>query len=186
MEQFPWIIAKVGLFFLPVIEPIQDHLPLEMEMMREMGFLRSYRARGSHGLSPSFFKDDGGEVLTSKLTKLLRSIWEREKVPKDRWESVIVLVCRKGDRSSCENQIGISLVSIASKLLAAFIVHRLSSSPEVYMCENHVSLRPSCWCSSQMFTLRQILEHRHDVCPFLSEIDIWVGRPCSSLGAASH
>lgn len=47
--------------------------PSEMEVIEEIGFLKRYKAAVSDGLSP-FSLDNGGDVLTSDLTKLLRSI----------------------------------------------------------------------------------------------------------------
>lgn len=40
------------------------------EVIRDMGFLKKYKAAEPKGLHPSYDKD-GGEVLTSELTKLM-------------------------------------------------------------------------------------------------------------------
>lgn len=54
----------------------------EMEVIRGIRFLTKRKAVELDGPSPSFFKDSG-EVLISKLTKLLWLIWSREEIPKD-------------------------------------------------------------------------------------------------------
>lgn len=53
----------------------------ETKVTREMDFPKKYKAVGPNDLSPFLLKD-GGEVLTSKVSKLLRLVWEREEIPK--------------------------------------------------------------------------------------------------------
>lgn len=59
-----------------------------------MMFLKMYEATGKRGLS-SFIFQDGREVSTSELTKLLGSILAKEDVPKDLYELVIVGIYKK-------------------------------------------------------------------------------------------
>lgn len=126
--------------------------PSEMEVMREMGFLKRDKAAGSDGLSPSLFKDDD-EVLTSELRKLLGSIGPREEISKDCSELVIVLICKKGDRSTCENHRGMGLVNTAFKLLAGIILRRLSGTRERCMHEDQAGFPADRGYMYQIFTL---------------------------------
>ncbi|THD24217.1 Acyl-CoA:glycerol-3-phosphate acyltransferase [Fasciola hepatica] len=135
----------------------------KMEVMWEADYLKRHKASGPDGLSPSLFKDRG-EALVSELTKLLWVIWDRERIPREWCKSVIVPIHKKGDRSSCENHRGISLVSIASKLLTGLILHRLSSAREMRTRENQAGFRSGRGCMDHIFTLRQTLEHRHIFC----------------------
>jgi hypothetical protein len=49
----------------------------------------------------------GGEILLSKIHKLISSIWNKETLP-DQWkESIIVPVHKKGDKTDCSNYHGI-------------------------------------------------------------------------------
>ena len=134
--------------------------PSEMEVIREISYLKRHKAAGPDGIPPFVFKD-GGIALATELTKLLQSIWDQEEVPRDWCESVIVPIYKKGDRSSCENHRGISLVTIASKLLTGIILRRLSAARERGTRENQAGFRPGRGCIDHIFTLRQILEHRH-------------------------
>lgn len=54
--------------------------PSEMEVIREIRFVKGHKTAGPSGPSPSF--KDGGDVLTSELTKILESICAREQIPK--------------------------------------------------------------------------------------------------------
>jgi hypothetical protein len=45
----------------------------------------------------------GGEILRSKIHKLIKSIWNKVELP-DQWkESIIVLIHKKGDKTDCSN-----------------------------------------------------------------------------------
>jgi hypothetical protein len=51
-----------------------------------------------------------GEILRSKIHKLINSIWNKEKLP-DQWkESITVPVHKNGDKTGCSNYWGISLL----------------------------------------------------------------------------
>ncbi|CAH8619115.1 unnamed protein product [Schistosoma guineensis] len=67
----------------------------------------------------------------------------------------------KGQKSSCDNHRGISLTNIVSEILASIILRRLTKAREVQTRENQAGFRPARDCIDQIFTLRQVLEHRH-------------------------
>jgi hypothetical protein len=54
----------------------------------------------------------GGEILLSAIHKLINCIFNKEELP-DQWkESIIVPVHKKGAKTFCNNYHGISLLSI--------------------------------------------------------------------------
>jgi hypothetical protein len=58
----------------------------------------------------------GGEILVSVIHKLITSIWNKEEMP-DQWkESIIVPVHKTGDKTGCNNYRGISLLSTSHKI----------------------------------------------------------------------
>jgi hypothetical protein len=70
--------------------------------------LKSYKSSGSDQI-PAELIQAGGEVLSSKIHKLINSIWNMEKLP-NRWKkSIIVPVHKKSDKTNCSNYRGISL-----------------------------------------------------------------------------
>jgi hypothetical protein len=59
----------------------------------------------------------GGETLVSVIHKLINSIWNKEELP-DQWkESIIVPIHKKDDKTDCNNYRGISLLSTSYKIL---------------------------------------------------------------------
>jgi hypothetical protein len=58
--------------------------------------LKRYKSLGSDGI-PAELIQAGGEILRSKIHKLIKPIWNKEELP-DQWkESIIVPVHKKGD-----------------------------------------------------------------------------------------
>jgi hypothetical protein len=68
----------------------------------------------------------GGETLYSEIHRLICSIWNKEKLPQQWKESVIVPIHKKGDKTDCNNYPGISLLSTAYKILSNIILARLT------------------------------------------------------------
>ncbi|CAH8871683.1 unnamed protein product [Trichobilharzia szidati] len=122
--------------------------------------MKQGKAVGSDGMTPESFKD-GGESLLSALTEVLGSVWESEEVPSGSCKSLIIPIYKKGDKSSCDNHRGISLTNIVSKILGSIILRRLCGAREAQTRENQAGFRPGRGCIDDIFTLRQILEHRH-------------------------
>ena len=60
--------------------------------------------------------------------KVMFSIWKVEKLPQD--ASIVHLYKNKGNRKSCDNHRGISLLSIAGKILARILLNILNNNLE--------------------------------------------------------
>ena len=76
--------------------------------------------------SPEIYKC-GGNILVRKLMDLFCAIWSCENVPlqyKD--ASIVHFYKNKGKKSECDNHRGISLLSIAGKILARIILNRIN------------------------------------------------------------
>ena len=60
-----------------------------------------------------------GEAVLDKLQDLFTNCWEKGSLPQDLRDAVIVsLYKNKGQKSDCSNYRGITLLSIAGKILA--------------------------------------------------------------------
>ena len=91
--------------------------PSLAEVSKATRQMSSGKAAGPDGIPAEVFKH-GGMNLNRKLTSLLRKIWSDETVPQEfRNANVIHLYKRKGDRASCDNHRGISLLVTGGKIL---------------------------------------------------------------------
>uniref|UniRef100_A0A3P8TK88 Reverse transcriptase domain-containing protein n=1 Tax=Amphiprion percula TaxID=161767 RepID=A0A3P8TK88_AMPPE len=76
------------------------------------------KAPGADAIPAEIYRS-GGPALTQKLTELFSSCWSNGTLPQDFKDASIVHVYkRKGNRQDCNNHRGISLLSIAGKILA--------------------------------------------------------------------
>jgi hypothetical protein len=87
--------------------------------------LKKYKLPGSDQI-PAELIQAGGEILLSAIHKLINSVWNKEELP-DQWkESIILPVHKKGDKIDCNNYRGISLLSISYIILSNILLSRLS------------------------------------------------------------
>lgn len=115
-------------------------------------FFKRHKAAGA-GESSSSFIGGSGQVLQSELTKLLGSIWAKERIPKFCSALVIVPIYKKDGRFSYVDHKGISLVDTGSKLLVGIILCFLSVTLEGCVLENQADFRPGWSCIEKIFTL---------------------------------
>ena len=100
----------------PIISEL-DTPPSMEETTRVVEQIQAGKAPGPDGIPIEIFKA-GGHHLLEHLTKLFQLFWEHGQLPQDlRDANIIHLYKNKGDRSSCVNHRGISLLSIARQNL---------------------------------------------------------------------
>jgi hypothetical protein len=76
-------------------------------------------------LVPAELIQAGGEILQSAVHKLMNYVWNKEELP-DQWkESIIVTIHKKGDKTDCNNYHEISLLSTSYKILLNILLSRL-------------------------------------------------------------
>ena len=73
----------------------------------------------------------GGPIMLQRLTQLFQSVWIAGEVPQQfKDASIVHNYKRKGNRQACDNHRGISLLSIAGKILARVLLNRLTKHLE--------------------------------------------------------
>lgn len=102
----------------------------ELEVQEAISQLSSGKAPGSDAIPSDIYKA-GGHIFVQKLTELFKSFSDQGSVPQELNDASIVhLYKRKGNRQSCDNHRGISLLSIAGKLLARVLLNLLKAHLE--------------------------------------------------------
>jgi hypothetical protein len=105
--------------------PGPSHLEVEISIAK----LKKYKSPGSDQI-PAELYQAGGETLVSVTHKLVTLIWNKEDMP-DQWkESIIVPIHKTGDKTDCNNYRGISMLSTSNKILSNILLSRLS--PYIY------------------------------------------------------
>jgi hypothetical protein len=99
--------------------------PSRLEVEIAIAKLKKYKSPDSDQI-PAELIQAAGEILLSAIHKLVNSVLNKEELP-DQWkESIIVPVHRKGDKTNCNNYRGISLLSTSYKMLPNIFLSRLS------------------------------------------------------------
>ena len=121
--------------------------------------LSSGKAPGADSI-PAEIYTSGGPTLINKLLELFQSMWNPEKIPQELKDaSIIHLYKRKGNRQVCDNHRGISLLSIAGKILARILLNRLINHlEEGLLPESQCGFRQGRSTVDMIFAARQLHE----------------------------
>ena len=134
--------------------PLRDELstePTMSEVTKAISQLKN-KATGPDGIPAEVFKA-GGLLLTHELLLLLTKIWQNEEISTDLRDALIVTIFKKGDKSDCGNYRGISLLSIAGKILARILTNRLQP-----IAESQCGFRSLRGTVDMIFSARQLQE----------------------------
>ena len=126
---------------IPINETL-GALPTQEEIQKATHQLSNGKAPGQDSI-PAEIYQAGGIALTDKLLQLFQLIWQSETVPQDLKDALIIHLYKgKGDRQVCDNHRGITLLSIAGKILARVLLNRLTAHLEQGLLpESHCGFR---------------------------------------------
>ena len=80
----------------------------------------------------------GGKTIRCEIHKLVISILNKEVLPEEWKESIIVSIYKKGDKRDCSNYSGISLLPTTYKILSDVLLSRLTPYAEEIICGSSV------------------------------------------------
>ena len=136
-----------------------DAPPSIEEVSKAIKQMTSGKAPGPDTIPVEVFKT-GGETIRSQLTSLFQTMWNQEQLPQEFRDATIVHIYkRKGNRQSCDNHRGISLLSIAGKILARVLLNRLLDHLEQGLLpESQCGSRAGRGTIDMIFAARQLQE----------------------------
>ena len=141
----------------PCISAMSEE-PVFQELLDAIERTSSGKAPGRCGISAEIWKH-GGQTIQQKLFELILLIWKNEEVPQDWKDASIVPLFKKGSRVDCGNYRGISLLSIAGKILARILLNRLNSLLTTQVLpETQCGFRSGRSTMDMIFSLRQVQE----------------------------
>ena len=97
--------------------------PSAFEVESAIEKLKNHKSPGI-GQTPAELIKEGGRTIRYQIHKLIVSIWNKEEVPEEWKESTIVPICKKGDKTDCNNYRGISLLQTTYKILSNILLSR--------------------------------------------------------------
>jgi len=97
-------------------------VPFEVELAIKK--LKSHKSSGTDKIPAELIKT-GGRTICYEIHKLIIPIWNKEEMPEEWKESIIVPIC-KGNKTDCSNYMGISLLPTTYKILSNILLSRLT------------------------------------------------------------
>jgi hypothetical protein len=172
-------VSEVRQIEIHTAEPlVPDPRPFEIEITIEK--FRRYKLPGSDQILGELIQA-GGEMLHSKIHKLINFIWNTEELP-DQWkESIIAQVHKKGDKTDCSNYCGLSLLSISYKILSNITLSRLSPYIDEIIGDHHCGFRCKRSPTDQIFCIHQILEKKWEYKETVHQLFIDFKKACDSV-----
>jgi len=90
------------------VEPLVPQ-PRAFEFELAVGKLKNRKSPGIDQIPAELIKA-GSRTICYAIHKLIISIWNKEELPEEWKESIIVPIYKKGDKTDCNNYRGISLL----------------------------------------------------------------------------
>ena len=128
--------------------------------MKAIKLLSPGKAPGSDAIPAEIYKA-GGPPDAEKLRELFHIMRRKDAIPQEfKDASIIHLFKRKGSPEVCDNHRGISLLSIAGKILARVLLNRFNEHLEqsVLLPESQCGFRKDRGTIDMIFTARQLQE----------------------------
>ena len=100
----------------------------EFEMAIEK--LKRYKSPGFDQISAELIKPGGGSIRP-EIHEHPNSVLNKEEMPEEWEESIIVPICKKGDKTDCSDYRGISHLLTTYKILFNILLSRLTPYAEV-------------------------------------------------------
>ena len=146
---------------LPTLPPIPDLdiTPSFPEVLKACRGLKNNKACGPDALPGEIFKY-GGYCVTRRLHRFIGKVWLSETLPQQ-WKdaNIVTVYKRKGDKATCGNYRGISLLAVAGKVLARVLLARLLDSvADVIMPESQCGFRKDRSTTDMIFAARLLQE----------------------------
>jgi hypothetical protein len=131
--------------------------PSLVEVEIAIGMLKSYKSPGTDNIPAELIKAEC-ETLYSEIHSLICCVWNKEELPQQWKESIIIPIYEKGDKTDCNNYRDISILSTAYKILSSILLARLTLYENEIIGDHQCGFRCNRSTMDQNFYIRQILE----------------------------
>nr|KAG5686182.1 hypothetical protein BaRGS_012400 [Batillaria attramentaria] len=130
----------------PDIPPAETELPIncdkpsKAEIRKAIMTLRNGKAAGPDEIPAEAIKADT-ETAVNMLHSLFSKIWEKEEVPAQWKEGIVIKLPKKGDLRDCSNYRGIMLLSVPGKVLNRILLERMREAVDPMLRDQQAGFR---------------------------------------------
>ena len=135
--------------------------PSTFEVELAIEKLKSHKSPGTDQIPAELIKA-GGRTIRFAIHKLIIYSWNKEELPDEWKESIIVPIQKKGDKTDCNNYRGISLLPTTYKILSNILLSRLTPYAEEVIGDHQCGFRCNRSTIDHTFCIRRILEKKWD------------------------
>jgi hypothetical protein len=121
--------------------------------------LKIYKSPGVNQILAELIQA-GWETLHSEFHKLINWIWNKEELPHQWKESIVVPIHKKGNKTNCSNYRGITFLSTSYKILSSILLARLTPYADEIIGDHQCGFRHTRLMTNQIFYIWQILEKK--------------------------
>ena len=134
-------------------EPIAFDVELAIEK------LKSHTSPGIDQIPAELIKA-GGRTIRFVIHKLIISIWNKEVLPEEWKESIIVPIHKKGDKTDCNNYRCTSLLPTTYKIFSNILLSRLIPYAEEVIGDHQCGFQRNRSTTDHIFCICRILEEK--------------------------
>ena len=121
--------------------------------------LRSHKSPRTDQIPAELIKA-GGKTICCEIHKLIISIWNKEELPEEWKESIILPIYTKGDKTHSSNYRGISLLPTKYKILPNILLSRLTPYAEEIIRDHQRKFQCSRSTTDHIFCICQTLKKK--------------------------
>jgi hypothetical protein len=145
-------VRQIQIHTAELLIPDSSHFEAEIVIVK----LKRYKSPGSDQIQAELIQA-GGEILRSKIYKLINCIWSKEKLP-DQWnEIIIVSVHKKGDKTECSDYRVMLMLSTSYTNLSSILHSMLSPYIDEIIGDHQSGFRRNRSTTDQIFRVPQLL-----------------------------
>ena len=128
----------------------------EVELATEK--LKSHKSPDTDQIPAELFKA-GGRTIRHEIHKLIVSVWNKEELPEEWKESIIVPIYKKGGKTDCNKCRGLSHMPTTYKIFPNVLLSRLTPYAEKILGDQQYVFLRNRSSTDRIHCIRQVLEN---------------------------
>ena len=127
-----------------------------------VGYWKAKKSHKSPGIDqiPAELIKAGGRTIRYETHKLIISVWNKEELPEEWKESIVVPFYMKGDKTDCNNYRGISPLPTTYKISSNILLSRITPYAEEIIGDHQCEFQRNRSTTDHLFWIRQMLEKK--------------------------
>jgi hypothetical protein len=136
---------------------VPDTNPFEVDLAIEK--IKSHKSPGINQIQAELI-NAGGRTVRSDIHSFMISVWNKEELPEEWKESIVIPIYKKGNKRYCSNYKCISLFPTTHKMLFNILLSRLTPYAEELIGDHQCGFQRNRSTIDHIFCIRQILEKK--------------------------